>query len=99
MRSTRTTPSASTPSLDRLTVVTLKKVGDPADATDDLTYLAIDASGITAQLLGIPTNVLKLKIWDAAIRVNQAQDTSGTPGLDKLDWTTFFDNAEGLIPM
>ena len=86
-------------SLESLTVVTLKNAGNPGTA-DDKSYLAVDASGIAAELVGIPGDVVTMKIWDASLKINQAKDTDSNATNDptKLDWTTFFNNAEGLKP-
>ena len=53
-------------SLESLTVVTLKNTGNPGTA-DDKSYLAVDASGIAAELVGIPGNVVTMKTWDASL--------------------------------
>ena len=75
-------------SLESLIVVTLKNAGDPTVTTDDVSYLAIEASGIEAEFLGIPDGILTLKVWDAGFKVNQAADTDNNAiPPDKLDWT------------
>ena len=85
-------------SLESLSLVTLKNIGDPTVATDDLGYLAVYASGVTAELVGIDDSILTLKIWDGIIRINQASDTDdvATTTPQKIDWTTFSSNTEGL---
>ena len=60
-----------------LKLVSLKNTnGTPTDATDDMTYLALDISGVNASLVGLE-DVLAFNAWDIGVLVNKATD--GTP--------------------
>ena len=75
-----------------LKLVSLKDLGALAnDASDDVSYLAIEASGVEAEFLGIPSSILSLKIWDAGFKLNQVSDgdTNAANDPDKLDWSAF----------
>src|SRR6185295_8907485 len=83
--------------LNNLSLVTLKNNnGTPTVTTDDKSYLGLDLSGLSAELLGI--DGLTLGVYGAGVKVNQAKDTDNNVATNpaKLDWTTFFDNTAGM---
>ena len=76
--------------VDSMKLASLKDPGDPAVATDDVSYLALDISGLSASLVGLE-DVLAFNAWDIGVLLNSASDSDGnattTPG--KLDWASF----------
>ncbi|WP_157100266.1 hypothetical protein [Rhodoplanes sp. Z2-YC6860] len=86
-------------SLQNLSLITLKNNNKtPTNSADDKSYLGLDFSNLSAALVGI--DGLTLGVYDGGVKVNQAKDGDTNPANDpaKLDWTTFFNNAVGLIP-
>ena len=74
-----------------LKLVSLKDLGALAnDASDDVSYLAIDLSGLNASLVGLE-DVLAFNAWDIAVLVNSVSDGDANPANDpdKLDWSSF----------
>src|SRR6185503_19816988 len=85
--------------LDELSLVTLKNNNaTPNQANDDKSYMPLELSGFSAALVGIEG--FKLGVFAAGLKLNQAKDTDTNPSNDppKLDWTTFFSGATGLVP-
>ena len=59
-----------------LKLVSLKNTnGTPTDASDDMTYLALDISGVNASLVGLE-DVLAFNAWDIGVLVNKATDST-----------------------
>jgi Ca2+-binding RTX toxin-like protein len=82
-----------------LKLASLKDLG-AAGPSDDVSYLAIEASGIEAEFLGIPSGILSLKVWDTGFKVNTVSDgdTDATNDPDKLDWSAFTVSAGIALP-
>src|SRR6185295_3339810 len=76
-------------SVDLLKLVSLKDRGTLPGISDDVDYLGIEMSGMTATLLGLEGK-LDLSVWGAGLKVNKATDNDGvtttTPA--KLDWNS-----------
>ena len=72
-----------------LKLVSLKNTnGTPTDATDDMTYLALDISGVNASLVGLE-DVLAFNAWDIGVLVNKATDSTPLTPPAKLNWASF----------
>ncbi len=76
--------------VDSMKLATLKDLKAIANPTDDVSYLALDISGLSASLVGLE-DVLAFNAWDVGVLLNSASDSDGnantTPG--KLDWASF----------
>src|SRR5262249_34854797 len=70
-----------------LALVSLKDLKGTASPSDDVSYLALELTGLSAKLVGI--DGLTFGIWDGAVKVNQvkAGDPNASPA--KLDWSAF----------
>ena len=58
--------------------------------TDDVSYLALDISGLNASLVGLE-DVLAFNAWDIGVLLNNASDSDGDVNTTpvKLDWASF----------
>ena len=75
----------------QLSFATVKDTkGTPAVLTDDVSYLGLEVSGLTASLLGLE-DILVFNAWDIAVQVNSATDADANPATTaaKLDWSGF----------
>ena len=83
-------------SLGSLTLVTLSNDNKtPTDKTDDVNYLGLQLSALTAKLVGFDN--LTFGVWDAAVKVNSVKaGTAVTPVPSKIDWTGFNETADSL---
>src|SRR5262249_42994442 len=70
---------------DAMTLVSVKNLGN-AGAADDVSYLALEISGLNASLVGLD-DVLQFSAWNIGVLVNSAKNSAGAT--DKLDWSSF----------
>ena len=76
--------------VDSMKLASLKDLRNPAVTTDDVSYLALDISGLNASLVGLE-DVLVFNAWDIGVLLNSASDSDGnaTTTPKKLDWANF----------
>ncbi|MEJ2310308.1 MAG: hypothetical protein P8Z78_13460, partial [Gammaproteobacteria bacterium] len=83
--------------LESLTLVTLKDPGaDAVLTTDDISYMGLSLSDLSAELVGI--DGLTFGVWDGAVKVNQMTvGTTAAAGSTKIDWSTFTESSDSLV--
>ena len=76
-------------------LVTLKDSKGNTDPTDDVSYLGLDLSGLTAKLVGIDD--LTFGAWNAGIKLNKVKaGTAVSTPPTKINWKTFTPDPNGL---
>ncbi|HKS63240.1 MAG TPA: LEPR-XLL domain-containing protein, partial [Xanthobacteraceae bacterium] len=83
-----------------LKLASLKDLGALAtDPADDVSYLALDLSGLNASLVGLQ-DVLAFNAWDVGVLLNKlsAGTTAAASNPKKLDWSAFTVDAGIVLP-